>query len=305
MSVYNAYLALSGTAGIVATMDERLSYRTSYRIGGAAKLMCVLRSYSALTKAIETLQQEHVNWVLLGRGSNVLVSDEGFSGCVLKLDGEFSKIHIDEDTASLSAGAGVLLSKAVATTCARGLEGLEHYVGIPGTIGGAISTNCGSRHNWIGSCVSSLVCYFPDRGLVRLEKEELDFSYRYLALPKDAIILEATFELKKWPKDRLKEDLELRQKRFAKNMPLGQASCGAIFKDTADKSADELIRACGLVGRRIGGASISEVNANVIVNDRRASAMDVIGLIHLAHDEVEKQFGIQLRPEVKFLGFGA
>ena len=156
MSVFNAYMTLSGAVDATVTRDERMARRTSYRIGGPAALFVAAHSYPALVRTIQVLAAEGVDWVILGKGSNLLVSDKGYDGCVIVLDGEFSRTSLGED-GTLTAGAGALLSKVVNEALKAGLSGLEPCVGIPGTVGGALSMNAGTRREWIGSVVRDVV----------------------------------------------------------------------------------------------------------------------------------------------------
>ena len=144
MSVFNAYMELSGKVDAEVIRGEKLSHRTTYRIGGPADLFVIPRNYQALTRTFEILGREGVPWVVLGRGSNVLVSDAGYRGCVIKLGREFTRIDVGED-GLVTAGAGALLTRLVAQAQQAGLSGLEMLTGVPGTVGGAGSMNAGMR----------------------------------------------------------------------------------------------------------------------------------------------------------------
>ena len=173
MSVFNAYMALSGAFEADVLRDERLSHHTTYRIGGPAALMVTAHSYKALLKTIDILRKEGVEWVVMGRGSNILVADEGYDGCVIKLGKEFSRISFEGDT--VSAGGGAILSKLVSETISHSLSGLEFCVGIPGTVGGAVSMDAGTRHDWIGSRVHHVVTLRPQGGLQRYEGSDIEW----------------------------------------------------------------------------------------------------------------------------------
>ncbi|WP_129583220.1 FAD-binding protein, partial [Olsenella phocaeensis] len=177
MSVFNAYMALSGAVDAEVLRGERLSRRTTLRVGGPASLFVTAHDYAALRRTIEVLDRERVEWVVLGRGSNVLASDEGFDGCVVKLGREFSRVSVGEG-GLVSAGAGAPLSSLVSQTLKEGLSGLECCVGIPGSVGGAVSMDAGSRHEWIGSRVSDVVTLRPGVGLRRYEGSEVEWGYR-------------------------------------------------------------------------------------------------------------------------------
>ncbi|WP_097677371.1 UDP-N-acetylmuramate dehydrogenase [Olsenella urininfantis] len=304
MSAFNAYMALSGAYDADVVRNERLSLRTSYRIGGPADLLVTVHSYKALLKTIEVLSREKVEWVILGRGSNVLVSDEGYRGCVIKLGREFSRVRQDEDGA-IVAGAGANLSSLVSETLSRGLSGLEFCAGIPGSVGGALAMNAGSRHEWMGGRVTSMVTLRPAEGLRRWSAHELEWGYRWTSLPTSEIILEASFALVPKGKEAVAFEMERRMASRRQRQPLCQPSCGSVFRNPGDKSAGRLIQDCGLKGYRVGGAQVSELHANFIINTGSASAQDVLDVMRHVHDVVLEAQGIDLLPELKCLGFGA
>ncbi|MEE1273696.1 MAG: FAD-binding protein, partial [Olegusella sp.] len=194
MSVFNAYMELSGKVDAEVIRGEKLSHRTTYRIGGPADLFVIPRNYQALTRTFEILGREGVPWVVLGRGSNVLVSDAGYRGCVIKLGREFTRIDVGED-GLVTAGAGALLTRLVAQAQQAGLSGLEMLTGVPGTVGGAVSMNAGMRYEWIGARVSSVVTVKPREGMRRYQGTDIEWDYRWCSLPADEVILEAAFAL--------------------------------------------------------------------------------------------------------------
>ena len=302
MSVYNAYLSLSGTIDAEVATDERMALRTSYRIGGPAALHVTVHSYQALVRTIQVLDRERVSWVVLGRGSNILVSDQGYDGCVIKLGREFSRISLGDD-ATVTAGAGAMLAKLVNECQQAGLSGLEACVGIPGTVGGAVSMDAGTRHEWIGHKVRSVVTYVPGKGLRRRESHEVDWGYRATSIPGNEVILEATFGLELGDPGQIAADMEERLVRRREHQPIGKPSCGSVFRNPMSGSVGSLIEACGLKGATCGAAQVSDVHANFVVNNGGATAVEVLTLIRKMHDEVLRQQGIDLVPEVKFLGF--
>lgn len=304
MSTFNAYMALSGAYDADVARNEQLSHHTTYRIGGPADLVVTVHSYQALLRTIDTLTREGVEWVILGRGSNVLVADAGYRGCVILLGREFSKINFADD-GIVSAGAGALLSKLVNETLSHSLTGLECCVGIPGTVGGAVSMDAGTRHDWIGSRVVDLVTLRPGDGLHRYEGSEIEWGYRYCSVPTNEIILEVTFELADAEKDVVAANMERLIARRRKRQPLGKPSCGSVFKNPPGHSVGQLIDSCGLKGYTVGAAQVSDVHANFIVNRGGAKAADVLSIIQHAHDCVAEKYGIDLACEVKLLGFDA
>nr|WP_314640147.1 UDP-N-acetylmuramate dehydrogenase [uncultured Olsenella sp.] len=303
MSVFNAYMALSGAVDAEVLRGERLSRRTTLRVGGPASLFVTAHDYAALRRTIEVLDRERVEWVVLGRGSNVLASDEGFDGCVVKLGREFSRVSVGEG-GLVSAGAGAPLSSLVSQTLKEGLSGLECCVGIPGSVGGAVSMDAGSRHEWIGSRVSDVVTLRPGVGLRRYEGSEVEWGYRWCSLPAGEVILEASLRLDPSTREEVSAEMERRLASRRSTQPMGQPSCGSVFKNPGTRSAGALIDSCGLKGYAVGGARVSDLHANFIVNAGGATATDVARVMAHLRKCVVQRHGIELEPEVKCLGFG-
>ena len=304
MSVFNAYMTLSGAIDADVLRDEPLARHTSYRIGGPAALYVRAHSYEALARTLDTLSAEGVEWVVLGKGSNVLASDQGYDGCVIALDGEFSRLSVSAEERTVVSGAGVALSKLVNEALKASLSGLEPCVGIPGTVGGALSMNAGSRREWIGRRVRDLVVLEPGYGMRRYAGGEVEWGYRTTSLPSSGIILEATFSLLPASREAIAADTDARLRRRRSSQPLSMPSCGSVFRNPPDRSVGALIESCGLAGASQGGAQISTEHANFIVNRGGATAADVLALIGAAHDAVLARYGIDLACEVKLLGFG-
>ena len=303
MSVFNAYMQLSGAIDADVYRDEALSRRTSLRIGGPAALLVVAHTYTALAHTLEVLEREDVAWTVLGKGTNVLCSDRGYRGCVICLGREFSRISSDGQ--SITAGAAVLTSKLVNVALTSSLSGLECLAGIPGTVGGAIAMNAGSRDEWIGSAVRDVVIARPGKGMVRLAASDIEWAYRRTSLGRDDIVLEASFDLEPAEKGAVARRMEALLKRRKLTQPIGVPTCGSVFKNPGDASVGALIEQCGLKGAVHGGARISNVHANFIVNENGASADDVCALMEAMRDGVYEKHGIELEPEVRFLGFRA
>ena len=301
-SVFNAYLALSGAIDADIRQGERLGKHTSYRIGGPAALFVTPHTYSALARAVEELDAQGVPWVVLGRGSNVLVSDEGFDGCVITLGREFSNVMVGEE-GLVTAGAGALLSKLVTAALGHGLSGIEACVGIPGTVGGALAMDAGSRDEWIGSHVETLVTLRPGEGLQRYAGSDITWGYRYTSIPKNEVILEATLRLEPSTKEAVSTDMNARLARRRATQPVGMPSCGSVFANPAEGSVGKMLDDAGCKGFTVGGAQCSPVHANFIVNTGGATAEDVCAVMREMQGRVKEVYGVDLRPEVRFLGF--
>lgn len=304
MSTYNAYMALEGSGELDVCANERLSRHTTYRIGGPAELFVTCHSYAALCKTVRVLAEEGVDWVILGKGSNVLASDAGYKGAVIVLDGEFGRVSVDAGEGLVTAGAGALLSRVVNEAYRAGLSGLECCAGIPGTVGGAVSMDAGSRREWIGSRVRDVVVLRPGAGMHRYGGGEVEWGYRSTSIPTSEIVLEATFELEPRAKESIQFDMEQRITRRKSSQPVGKPCCGSVFRNPTDGSAGALVEAAGLKGCTCGRAQVAPEHANFVVNTGGATAADVVSLIGLMHDTVLEQSGVDLLCEVKLLGFG-
>lgn len=238
MSLSNAYLTLSGAVDADISQNERLAHRTTYRIGGPADMLAVCHTTSALARTLDVLTSQGVEWVLMGKGSNMLVADEGYRGCVVVLGREFTKINISGEDCTITAGAAAPLAKVVSGAMKASLGGLEFACGIPGTFGGAISMDAGSRREWIGPKVTSLVIYRRGEGLKRLYGHEVEWGYRYTSLGGSDIVLEATLQLDLGNRNQIAAKMENLLARRRATQPMGKPSCGSVFRNPmGDKGA--------------------------------------------------------------------
>ncbi len=303
MGLFNVSMALIGALDTDVLENEKLARHTSYRIGGPAALLVTCHSYHALNRAIETVNAEGVPWVILGRGSNILVSDDGYRGVVIMLGREFTRTVVADDGCTLTVGAGTVLMRTVNDAYAKGLSGLEFAVGIPGTMGGAINMNAGTRDEWIGSVVKDVMTYRPGTGIRHYTQDDIVWGYRQCSLPAGEIVLEATLGLKPAPKQEISARMDRYLSRRRRAQPQAVASCGSVFRNPPEASAGALIEACGLKGFSVGGAEVSPVHANFIVNKGTATAADVLKVIRTVRGKVRETYGVELQTEVKFLGF--
>lgn len=282
---------------------EPMARHTMYRIGGPARFYVQVASVGALRRLIEVCELSGVPWVVVGRGSNLLVSDEGYLGVVIVLGRDFRICRFDKDIKHFFVGAGVPLSSVVQEAFHRCLSGLEFAVGTPGTVGGALRMNAGSGNTWIGSQVVSVTTLSSRVGLRHWLGNEIKWSYRTSSFAPDEIIVECELSVDVADPFYLRAKMEALHARRKKTQPLTLPSCGSVFRNPEGKSAGALIEAVGLKGYRIGGAQVSEMHANFIVNTGDATARDVMDLIDLARCKVHEAYGIELQPEVRFLGF--
>ena len=303
MSVANAYIALSGAIDGEVRRDVRMARHTTMHVGGPAALLVCVNTLEALRRTLDVLARESVSWCVLGKGSNVLVSDDGYDGCVIQLGREFRRVVVRDDEPTIICGAAVATAAVVSAALKQGLSGIECCAGIPGTIGGAISMNAGSRREWIGAVVDSLVCLHPGEGVVRYRGSDINWAYRSTSLAPDEIVLEATLTLRPSTREEVAHDMDARLAQRRRTQPCGLASCGSVWRNPKEGSVGKMIDDCGLKGTMSGGASISDLHANFIVNRGQASAADVMDLMRQSFAAVREAYGVELEPEVKFLGF--
>jgi len=282
-------------------VDEPLSKHTSFKIGGPASYFLELESIEELRNVIEFSRKMNLDFFILGEGTNVLFADEGFSGFVIQLKGKFAKFSVKG--AAITAGAGVKLNALVEELAKKGLGGLEFASGIPGSIGGAIVTNAGTKTGSIGDVTKEV--RILSEGKVRiLKSEEMDFSYRHCKLPDKAIVLEVKLGLKNGKKSDIMKKIKESLKERKKNQPLSTLNAGCVFKNPETCEAGKLIEAAGLKGTRIGDAEVSTKHANFIINRGRAKAKDVYNLIKKIQETVKEKFNIDLELELRLVGIG-
>lgn len=279
-----------------------LSAHTSFRIGGPAQLFFEPGDREALELALSSAKQEGVALTLLGNGSNLLVSDAGVEGLVIKLGKAFSAISVAED-GRVWAMAGSLLGALASFAADRGLMGIEWAEGIPGSVGGALAMNAGAYGGETKSAVSEVEYFDLERGefiYKALEEGEMGYRRSAFAWPK-RVVVSAAFCLS--PDDGgVRERMRDFAKRRQEKQPLSYPSAGSTFKRPAGHFAGALIEAAGLKGTTVGGAKVSELHAGFIVNAGQATCRDVRELIALVQRRVLEHSGVALEPEVKFIG---
>ena len=285
-------------------LDEPASAHTTYQCGGNFKYFATANSISALQQILRTCEEGGVETYIIGKGSNLLVADSGFDGMAVALGMDFRHANLDEDAQTIVAGAGVSFAKVSQMAYSNNMSGLEFSVGIPGTIGGALGMNAGTCG--VGLCDVVLSVSILDASenwrLRKLTKEDFNYGYHHSTIADFGVAVECAIPLTKTVTSNLKTDMEEKLRKRNATQPLGH-NCGSVFKNPEGDSAGRLIEECGLKGKRIGGAEISELHANFFPNVDGASAQDVVDLINLAQSEVETKFGVKLEPEVQLLGF--
>jgi len=292
--------------------NELLSKHTSFKIGGPAYCWAEPENPEGILETISFAEAKDKKIAVIGRGANLLAKDEGFDGVIIHLAGGFEKIEIESVAAKLALlriGAGLSLAKLVKYAFDVSLGGCEFLTGIPGSVGGAIFMNAGVRSLKTPAGFNEIKDILLDAEILDLKSgkikvlsgKDIDFKYRYSGLD-GKIILGARFKLKESKKEDIRAGIEAFNKKREWFAKIGFPNAGSIFKNPEPgKSAGMMIDACGLKGRRIGDAEISEVHANIIVNLGKATANDVLGLIDLARASVKQKFGIELELELELI----
>ena len=285
-------------AGVVK-YSEPLGRHTTYRIGGPAAVHFLPASNEAAACALAWARQHKVPWLILGLGSNVLIRDGGFPGLVVKIGKGLDAVSHRAGT--WKVGAGLPIPILARKSAEEGFAGVHKLVGVPGSVGGGVFMNAGAHGQDFASVLISATALDPKGRIVEKAKKEIAFSYRRSNL-EGHVVLGCALRLDPDEPEKLKSELAMLLRKRREGTPFDQPCCGSVFKNPEEMTAGRLIDRCGLKGRRVGGAEISKIHANYIVNVGNASADDVLKLIDIARTAVFKEFGIELELEVKVLG---
>lgn len=279
-----------------------MSRHTSLHIGGEADYLVLPTSTEQVRQVLLLCKRYNMPYYIMGNGSNLLVSDSGYRGLIIKLSDQFSEITINED-GTINAQAGVLMTKLSDVIAEEELTGFEFAAGIPGTLGGAVAMNAGAYGGEMKQCLISATVIDSEGKIYVLDNEALKLGYRRSILQNsDLCLLEASMKFNKGDKQQILSKIrELNHLRQMKQ-PLDQYSAGSTFKRPEGYYAGKLICDAGLKGYQIGGAAVSEKHCGFLINKDNATAKDFITLIREVTRIVEDKFGVSLEPEVKFLG---
>jgi UDP-N-acetylmuramate dehydrogenase len=291
-------------AGATVRLGELLGRHTSFRIGGPADVFIEVASVPELSGILRACTRHAAPVFFLGGGTNLLVSDRGARGVVVKLGRPFDFVEwrLTAEPPRLRVGAAVPFKRLVMQTVAEGLAGLEFGEGIPGTVGGGLLMNAGAFGGEIGRVVDAIEAV-TDRGdHVVLPRERLGFAYRRLELPMRAIVTAVQLRLERGEAATLAATIREAKARRDRHQPKGHPNAGSIFKNPPGAPAGKLLEAVGLKGARLGNAMVSLRHANFIVNLGGARADDVKGLMDLAARVVRQRLGVELEPEVRLVG---
>lgn len=300
-------LRSKGITGI--KVNEPMSRHTTMRVGGAADYFILVHNTAELIECLRVLRESGIKFFFIGAGSNLIVSDEGFDGAIIKGCGELRRIELSgepcgEDEKCVSVGGAARLSALLRFARENSLYGCAFLHGIPGTVGGAIKMNAGTAFGEIGEIVKEIELVNGGLNLKSVEREHIGFGYRSSSLPEEAFVTKAVLVLRKSSggDDEIIGLLEEKRGIQPKSFP----NAGSIFKNPpSGESAGALIDKAGLKGSRIGGAMVSESHGNFIVNTGGATAGDILRLLIRIREEIFKRTNILLETEVKIIGRGS
>lgn len=304
-SIEYKLISILGSDNVIK--EANMSSYTTFRIGGIADYVVTPENEEQLAKLLHLIKEENVDFVVIGNGSNILVSDNGFDGIVIQLGDKFSSFVIkdkDESGVYVDVTAGMRLSRLGNELAAGSIEGFEFATGIPGTIGGAVMMNAGAYGGEIKDIIKSARVMDFDGNVKELSRDELELGYRTsIIAKKNYIVISAVFDLKKGDREKIKSNIkELAIKRREKQ-PLEYPSAGSTFKRPEGYFAAKLIEDAGLKGLSVGGAQVSEKHAGFVINKKDAKAIDVIRLTDEIKEKVYDKFGVKLELEIKKIGF--
>ncbi|MCK5044745.1 UDP-N-acetylmuramate dehydrogenase [Candidatus Parcubacteria bacterium] len=277
--------------------DVSLADYTTFKIGGLAKYFFEAKTKEDIVKAIKAAIKCNLPFFILSRGSNLLISDKGYQGLIIRI--------ANQEFNNLQCGAGMDLSKLVNFAKENELTGMEWAAGIPGTIGGAICGNAGAFEYSIADVLAQAeVLDVKEEEIKVFQNKDCQFSYRSSIFKKNPqlVILSAGFKLKQGRKENIVQKMQEHLEHRAKTQPTGFPCAGSIFKNSTDFSAGQMIERCGLKGKKIGKVEVSQKHANFIINTGGGTAKEVVTLINLIKQEVKKKTGTTLEEEIQYLG---
>ncbi len=300
--MYKEIALFAENLGATIKFNAPMKKYTTFKCGGNAILMITPNSFSCLSEVIDFCRKYSINPLIIGNGSNLLVTDKGINGIVIKIGAQLSKIKLLDET-TIYCEAGASLKSLCMFALENSLSGLEFAYGIPGTLGGAVYMNAGAYGGEMKDVIYS-VNHIDENGVVgTLSKEELDLGYRHSAYTKNGFtITSAVLKLKKADKKDIKDAMDDKLQRRKDKQPLEYPSAGSTFKRPEGYFAGALIEDCGLKGYTVGGAQVSEKHAGFVINKGGASATDVITLIKDVQKIVFEKHNVMLETEVKIIG---
>lgn len=304
MSIDNSFKsAFSAALQERVRFNEPLAPLVAYRVGGPADILVFPETEADLQNLSELSQTFQLPITVIGEGTNLLIKDQGIRGITVSLKNAFQQIEfINEEKTEMKCGGGVLKSQFLNWSIEQSLSGLEFSSGVPGTIGGGIFMNAGTKYGCYGDILRELRLFDFKNGFQQFKTETSDFQYRHQNVVKDSLVVWASFALKKGNAKAIQTEVNRIIAERAEKQPLDYPSCGSTFKNPEGFSAGRLIEKTGLKGTKVGGAEISDKHANFILNKGNAKASDILALIEMIQNRVWEQFSVKLEPEVRVLG---
>jgi UDP-N-acetylmuramate dehydrogenase len=282
--------------------QEPMSNHTTIKIGGPADIFVEPTSIENLEKLMKLILEFNLQWRAIGRGSNLLVSDNGIEGVVIKLGGGIDSLELNDQ--QITVGGGHSLVSLATMMSKKGYSGLEFASGIPGSVGGAVYMNAGAHGSDISKILKKARILFDDGTIGWLSNEEMEFSYRTSVLQKKkpGVVLEAVFQLTSGEKNQIVSEMQKNKDYRRDTQPYNYPCAGSIFRNPLPNYAGKLIEVAGLKGFSIGGAKISEMHGNFIVNAGNATAKDVLDLIDHVKKTIYDLYEIKMETEVEIVG---
>lgn len=282
-------------------IDEPMKNHTSFKIGGPADVLFMPREVKQISQAVALCKELDVDYFIMGNGSNLLVSDKGIRGVVIKISENLSDVRVKDNR--IIAQSGILLSKLSKIALKHSLTGLEFASGIPGSLGGAITMNAGAYGGEMKDVVTLVRCIDEKGEIIEFTNEQMKFGYRSSIIEeRDLIVIEVEMELKKGNYEDIKNYMDLLTQKRTSKQPLYLPSAGSTFKRPEGHYAGKLIEDAGLRGLRFGDAQVSEKHCGFVVNLGNATCNDVLNLIKVIQKTVRDKFGVELKTEVKIIG---
>ncbi|MED4015428.1 UDP-N-acetylmuramate dehydrogenase [Sutcliffiella cohnii] len=281
---------------------EPLANHTTMKIGGPADILVEPANITKLEETMKIIKKHGSKWRAVGRGSNLLVSDKGIEGVVIKLGAGMDHLEIKDGI--VTVGGGYPLVKLVTVVSKQGLSGLEFAGGIPGSVGGAVFMNAGAHGSDISKVLIRAHILFEDGTMEWVNNGQLHFSYRTSVLQtiRPGICLEAVFQLEQKDRKMVVDQLQKNKNYRRETQPFSYPSCGSVFRNPLPNYAGQLIEEAGLKGYVVGGAQISEQHANFIINKNNAKAQDVLDIIQHVKKTILEKRGIEMKTEVEIIG---
>lgn len=282
-------------------LNESMNRHTTFRIGGDAAVFITVTKEEELIKLVSYLYKTEREFFVLGNGSNLLVGDRGYDGVVVHLGKEYSQISVSDNSMEIQAGA--LLSAVAKKAMEHGLSGLEFASGIPGTMGGAVVMNAGAYDGEMKQVVREVHVVDKQGEILVLDNDTMEFGYRTSILKnRPFVVSKVVLTLNKDEPENIKVRMEELSRKRREKQPVEYPSAGSTFKRPENYFAGKLIMDAGLRGFRIGGAQVSEKHCGFVINKGNAMAADVREVIAEIQERVKRQYGVELEPEVIFLG---